>query len=153
MISCVTALLDYEQFEVFRRFEQFREPDLQSMVSPRLLTKEHHQEDRSSALGVDLAAPDPTAVGCGKSEEPQNLSGRRDDEQQGFEALGACVAQCESETTVLEVANGLLAMYFVPKDSRILSSRISHCYGLIFLAVKRYLLWPSEPDRKRSGGG
>jgi len=59
------------------------------MLSPQLLTKEHRRVDRSLALGVGLEAPDAMAVGCGQSEQPQIQRGQRNDEQQGFEALGA----------------------------------------------------------------
>ena len=92
---------EFEEFEAFQRIEQLREPDLESMVSPQLLTEEHRGKDRSAPFGVGLEVSDPLAVGGGKSEQPQNQRGERRDEQQGFEALGAFgayVAQCEPES-------------------------------------------------------
>ena len=96
--------MDYEEFEAFQRFEQLREPGLESMVSPQLLTEEHCREDGSSPFGVGLEVSEPLAVGGGKSEQPQNQSGERRDEQQGFEALGALrsrVTQREPESVAL----------------------------------------------------
>ena len=109
----------------------YRESDLVWVVSAQLLTKEHRRKDGPSAVGVGLDAPAPMAVGCGRPEQPQNQRGGNNDEQQGFEALGAFVgrvAQFRSEAMILEVANGLLAMYVANPERSVGSVGATCCF-------------------------
>ena len=44
----VSRLLDCEELEACQRIEQLREPDLESMIAPQLLTDERRREDESA---------------------------------------------------------------------------------------------------------
>ena len=73
---------------------------------------------RRSVLAWKCRPPLPLAGG--ESQQPQNQRGQRGDEQQCFEALGAfrsSVAQSESPSVALEVANGLFDLHALGVDA------------------------------------